>query len=100
MLTALADADLAAQALRLGAADYMTKLFSLEELASRLKRELEPKEPLPQGGVAGSPQRPVDERKVTMDLISQQVSAIQHLTEPADNVKPKPKRRWWPWGRR
>ncbi len=100
MLTALANADLGAQALRLGAADYMTKPYSLEDLISRLQRALAPKEPLPQDGVVGSPQMPVDERKVTMDLIGQQVSAIERLSEPKEQAKAKSKRSWWPWGRR
>ena len=100
MLTALADTDLAAQALRLGASDYVTKPYSLEDLSARLQKALAPKEPLPQGGVAGSPQRPVDERKVTLDLIGQQVSAIERLSEPAEQAKAKSKRLWWPWGRR
>ena len=105
MLTALADTGLATQALRLGADDYMTKPYILEELQSRVERALGDKAPLPEGKASNSSLKaeermPIKEQEVTKDLINQQVSVFQQLTEPTDKAKQRPKRRWWSWGRR
>ncbi len=105
MLTAIVDTGLATQALSLGADDYMTKPYTLDELRSRVERALDKKDSLAEGGVADSSLKAeermlINEREVTVDLINQQVSAFQQLTEPADKGKQSARRRWWPWSRR
>ena len=97
MLTALADSSLATQALRLGADDYMTKPYTLKQLTSRVERALGNKAPLSEGKISDSSLRAeermsIEEREVTKDLINQQVSVFQQLTEPTDTGKPGAKR--------
>ncbi|MBI4201695.1 MAG: response regulator [Chloroflexi bacterium] len=105
MLTALVDTGLAAQALRLGAYDYVTKPYNLEELRARVQRALDKKDSLAEGEGTDVSRRaeergPIQEREVTKDLINQQMSVFEQLSQSAGPAKQKPKRGWWPWGRR
>ena len=106
MLSAIADTDIAAEALRLGADDYLTKPWSSEDLGARVNGVLARKGK-PASGEEGASEGPesgprsLDAGEITKDLISQQVTLYERLAsgfrEPGQE---KPKRRWWPWGKK
>jgi DNA-binding response OmpR family regulator len=106
MLSAVVDTDVAAAALRLGADDYMTKPWDLEDLSLRLRRAREGRARAGQGKGERSSSRiaaPGVERarEITMDLISQQVTLFQRLAARSDSRgKARRSRGWWPWGRK
>lgn len=106
MLSAIADTDIAAEALRLGADDYLTKPWSSEDLGARVSGVLARKgKPVTRAEAAsegpGSSPRSLDAGDITKDLISQQVTLYERLAsqfqEPGQE---RPKRRWWPWGKK
>jgi DNA-binding response OmpR family regulator len=103
MLSAVVDSEIAAQAIRFGADNYLTKPWSPEELSRRVQMALERRregvkryssEPTPDTGKAGL-------GAVTSDLIRQQVTAFERAARQLDSpAQSRPRRRWWPWRRK
>ena len=94
MMSALADAEIAVAALKLGADDYLTKPCSPEHLKLRLEgahkhRELEIERQAEGSSADKPPQHERSLLKVTEDLIHQQLALIEGL-DPLEPPKDRP----------
>ena len=105
MLTAVVDAEVAAQALRFGADAYLTKPWNAEELRARIEQTIQ------QRAEAGTPEGAppsasnetggVNYTNVTVDLISQQMTAYERLSaQQGTQTGNRQRRSWRPWRRK
>ena len=99
MLSAVVDSEVATQALRLGADQYLTKPWSPEELGQRVQTAAERR----REGVTWDAEAPAPEKgepglgAVTSDLINQQVTAFERAAgQLRGQSESRPRRRWWP----
>ena len=103
MLSAVVDSDIAAEAIRLGADDYLTKPWSPEELKLRLEQAMSRRAATgaadsssgdPKIDAAGE----VDVASVTKDLIAQQMTAYERITAEQSEREAKDRSSgWWFW---
>ncbi len=115
MLTGFVETSVAAEAMELGADDYITKPCDLEYLRTRLEgaylRREETRESQEEPERSEAPTRKeVDHREVTKGLVNQQLHLHKRLTAATKPKRltaatkagvetPKHRRWWWPWAR-
>ena len=103
MLSAVVDSDIAAEAIRLGADDYLTKPWSPEELKLRIQQAMGRRAATgATDSSSGDPKlgtaRKVDVASVTKDLIAQQTTAYERITAEQSEREAKGRSsRWWFW---
>ena len=101
MLSAVVDINIAAEAHRLGADDYLTKPWSPEELKLRLERAMgrhaaSVAADLSSGDPKIGAVREVNVASVTKDLIAQQMTAYERITaEQSERKAMGRSSRWW-----
>ena len=76
MLTAMVETSIAAEAINLGADDYLTKPWDSHDLRTRVVRALERRSMAVQGE-SESAENKTDPLQITRDLVSQQMAAFE-----------------------